>query len=221
VVSDHLRTAPRSGRISGAFVNPPMAATNRIMRMSDFASCNQRRTQPVEMLGRNSELEVTMRMARVAAALSLAGAISLTAIPVQAAPLTSLSAAAKPAADAGHAIPVRWGGWHGGWGGWHGGGFGFGIGALAAGALIGAAIASPYYYSDVGYPYYGYGYPYGWGYSTAYYPAYSYGYYRTYPRVAYGYRYYRPYRHVYVAHRPFWRHSYAMVRVHRHHRHWR
>ena len=37
------------------------------------------------------------------------------------------------------AIQVRWGGWHGGWGhGWHGGGSGWAVGALAAGALIGA-----------------------------------------------------------------------------------
>jgi hypothetical protein len=148
-----------------------------------------------------------MRTRRFAAALSLAGAISLASLPVQAAPLTALSAAAKPVAQDSNAIQVRWGGWHGGWGGWHGGGWGFGIGALAAGALIGAAIASPYYGA---YPYYGYGYPYGYpyGYATTYYPTYSYS-------------YYRPYRHVYVVHRPFWRHSYAMYRVHPYYRHYR
>jgi len=55
----------------------------------------------------------------------------------------------------------------GGWGGgWHGGGIGFGIGALAAGALIGAAVSSPYYYGGYS-PYYA-GYP-------AYYGGYSYG----------------------------------------------
>src|SRR5215471_16188087 len=49
--------------------------------------------------------------------------------------------------------------WRGGWG-W--GGLGFG---LAAGALIGTALAAPYYGG------YGYGYPgyYGYGYAPAYY----------------------------------------------------
>ena len=140
--------------------------------------------------------------------------MSLASLPVQAAPLTALSAAAKPVAQDSGAIQVRWGGW----GGWHGGGIGFGIGALAAGALIGAAIASPYYYGGYGgyggyyggYPSYSYGYPYGYGgygYSTAYYPAYSYS-------------YYRPYRRVYAGYRPYWRNSYGMYRVH-HYRHYR
>jgi hypothetical protein len=173
-----------------------------------------------------------MRTPRLVAAISLAGAISLAAMPLQAAPLTSLSAAAKPIAQDNGAIQVRWGGWHGGWG-WHGGGWGVGLGALAAGALIGAAIASPYEY---GYPYYGagypyyrypaygysYGYPYRWGFSTTtVYPAYSY--YRPYRHF-----YYRPHRRFYVRHRPFWhhsfgmhggwRHSYGMYRVHHHYR---
>jgi hypothetical protein len=48
---------------------------------------------------------------------------------------------------------VRWGG-HGGWHG-HGGGWGWGVGAgLATGAIIGGALAAPYYYG--GYPYGGY-----------------------------------------------------------------
>jgi hypothetical protein len=150
-----------------------------------------------------------MRMPRLAVAVSLAGAVSLAALPVQAAPLTSLSAAAKPTTqDTGAIQQVRWGGWHGG-------GFGFGIGALAAGALIGAAISSPYYYGAypyyAGYPYYGYGYgyPYGYTYTTTYYPAYSYSYYRPYRR------------HYYAAYRPSWRHSYGMYRVHHHYRHYR
>jgi hypothetical protein len=160
-----------------------------------------------------------MRTLKLVAALSIAGAMSLASyVPVQAAPITPLSAAAKPnAEDGGSIVQVRWGGWHGGWGhGWHGGGWGWGVGALAAGALIGAAIASPYYYGgyypyyDYGYPYYGYGYPYG--YSTAYYPSYSYGYYRPIRRYYFGHRYY-------VGHRPYWRHSYGMYRVH-HYRHW-
>jgi hypothetical protein len=69
-------------------------------------------------------------------------------------------------------VTVRWGGW----------GWGFG-GGLLAGAIIGGALAAPYY----GYPSYsyGYGYPYyGYGYGYPYY--YGYGY----PR--YHARYYRP-----------------------------
>jgi hypothetical protein len=77
--------------------------------------------------------------------------------------LTALAAAATIAVSA-LAVPTaaeaRWGG---GWGGgWHGGGWGgpgpF-FGGLAAGAIIGGALASPYYYGG-GYPgYYGGGYP--------------------------------------------------------------
>lgn len=52
---------------------------------------------------------------------------------------------------------VRWGGhggWHGGHG-WHGGGWGWGVGAgLATGAIIGSALAAPYYYGGY-YPGYG------------------------------------------------------------------
>ena len=59
-----------------------------------------------------------MRMPRIAAALSFAAAMSLASLPVQAAPLTALSAAAKPAAQDSNVTQVRWGGWHGGW---HGG----------------------------------------------------------------------------------------------------
>ncbi len=54
---------------------------------------------------------------------------------------------------------VRWaGGWHGGgWhgGGWHRGGWGWGWGGFAAGAVVGSALASPYYYGyGPYYPYY-------------------------------------------------------------------
>ena len=84
-----------------------------------------------------------MSTIKIAAALSLVGAMSLTSIaPVNSAPITPLSIAAKP----GDQIEqVRWGGWHGGW---RGGGWGWGVGALAAGALIGGAVAAataPYY----------------------------------------------------------------------------
>jgi hypothetical protein len=123
-----------------------------------------------------------MRISNVLAALSLSGALVLgNQVPVQAAPVTALSAAAKPDGPAGQVVQVRFGGFHGGgfhggwgggfhrgWGGgwrgggWHGGGWGWGLGGLAAGALIGAAVASssPYYWGD---PYYAYG-----GYPVAY-----------------------------------------------------
>ena len=46
------------------------------------------------------------------------------------------------------------------------------LGGLALGAVVGSAIARPYYGYGYGYPAYSYGYPaYGYGY-----PAYSYGY---------------------------------------------
>jgi hypothetical protein len=58
--------------------------------------------------------------------------------------------------------------WRRGWGGWGGWG-GIGVG-LAAGAIIGGAIAASTYG-------YGYGYPgyYGYGYAPAYYGGYGYG----------------------------------------------
>src|SRR5438552_1130910 len=55
--------------------------------------------------------------------------------------------------------------WRGGWGG-----RGFGWGGVAAGAIIGGALASRYYYGpSYGYgPYYGA--PYGYGYPRPYHP---------------------------------------------------
>jgi hypothetical protein len=87
------------------------------------------------------------------------------------------------------------GGWgHGGWGhgGWGHGGWGWGgVGlGLATGALVGAALASPYYGYGYGAPYYDYGYDYG--YPVA---AYDSGYYGYAPAVSVGY----------VA-RPYWSH---------------
>ena len=110
-----------------------------------------------------------MSTRKIAVTLSLVGAISLSALgPANSAPLTALSAAAKPSDPA--VQQVRWGGWHGGWGG----GWGWGFGALAAGALIGGALAAattpyydPYYYGGYGY---GYGYP---SYGYAGYPGYA------------------------------------------------
>jgi hypothetical protein len=91
--------------------------------------------------------------------------------------LTALLAAATIGAVAlPSSAEARWG-WGWGWGG-------FGVG-LATGAIIGGALARPYY------PYYGYGY-----YAPAYYYPPYYGYYA--PRY-YGYYPYwrRPWRHRY------------------------
>lgn len=79
--------------------------------------------------------------------------------------------------------------WHGGWG--------WGLGGLAAGAIIGSAIASGGPYGYYGGPYYGG--PYGYGYAPAYY-----GYGPVYAYPGYGYRrYYRPYRRYYGYYRPY------------------
>jgi len=72
--------------------------------------------------------------------------------------LTALAVAGSLAvasvATSGPALAWRggWGGWHGGWG-WGGPALGF-----AAGALVGSALAAPYYYGGYGYPYGYYGY---------------------------------------------------------------
>jgi hypothetical protein len=145
-----------------------------------------------------SERGFAMSTRKIAVALSLAGAVSLSALaPANSAPLTALSAAAKLSDPA--VQQVRWGGWRGG--GWHGGwggGWGWGFGALAAGALIGGALAAettPYYGYGYGYPAYGYGYPaYGYGY-----PGYAYSY------PSYGYRPYGGYAYY---NRPYWGQGY-------------
>src|SRR5215475_4226789 len=67
--------------------------------------------------------------------------------------LTALAAAATLAVAAvavPHQAEARWGGWHGGHG-FHGAPI---LGGLAAGAIIGGALAAPYYYGDG--PYYAY-----------------------------------------------------------------
>lgn len=121
-----------------------------------------------------------MSRLHIPAALLVMGAMSLAA-PAIAAPVTSLSAAARPTAQQRDLVQVRYGGggWHGGGGGWHGG-RGFPAAAFA-GALIGGAIAAPYYGggyypsydADYGYgypaPYYGDPAPY-YGYGPRYYP---------------------------------------------------
>ena len=77
---------------------------------------------------------------------------------------TALSAALMTAAVPMLTSPAHAWGW-----GWRGGGWGWGGAALglAAGALIGSALAAPYYAYGYGYPAYGYGYGY---------PGYGYGY---------------------------------------------
>ena len=121
-----------------------------------------------------------MSKLKIPAALLVIGAMSL-GVPAIAAPVTSLSAAAKPTAQESDVVQVRFGGRHGGWGGWHGG-RGFPAGALA-GALIGAAIAAPYYgggyypyyHDDYGYPAPPYGYPaIPYGYPAQYYRCHPY-----------------------------------------------
>jgi len=87
-----------------------------------------------------------------------------SAIAVVAA-LAATLAVATPASAA-----WRGGGWHGGWhgGGWHGRGLGLGF---ATGAIVGSALAAPYYYGG-----YGYGpYAYDDGYDEAYAAAPGYG----------------------------------------------
>ena len=101
---------------------------------------------------------------------ALAVVIPMTAVSANAAPLAAGTAISTPNAlstgDDSLLTQVQWRGRRGG--GWRGGGAGLGIG-LAAGALIGGAIAagsSPYYGSG----YYGPGYGYGYG-GPAYAPA--------------------------------------------------
>jgi hypothetical protein len=176
----------------------------------------------VDPWDKNLEWRETMANAKTAAVLSMVGALSLASYgSANAAPLTPLSAAAKPTAQETGAVKVRWGGW----------GWGVGAGVLA-GALIGAAITAPYAYGGY-YPYYGYGYgypSYSYGYG-GYYPGYAYAGY--YPRYAYGgyyprYSYYRPhyrfyayrsYYRPYAYNRPFYRYrSYAWHRPYYRHR---
>lgn len=78
----------------------------------------------------------------VAAAAVVAGAVG-SAVPVTAAPLGQSLAAVRPAAGATEQVYWRGRGW-----GWGGGAF---VGGLAAGAIIGGAIAAPYYYGYPGY----------------------------------------------------------------------
>jgi hypothetical protein len=87
---------------------------------------------------------------KLAVALLCGAGVALTAMNASAMPVNAgLNTVAPGAVET-----VRWGGR----------GWGWGLGGFAAGAIIGSAIAAPYYYGG--------GYPYG-----AYYPAYpAYGY---------------------------------------------
>lgn len=122
-----------------------------------------------------------------AIACSLTAAVMAGQIgPATAAPLPTNVATMKAAAGD-DVTPVYW----------RGRGFGWGLGGLAAGAIIGSAIAGgPYGY--YGGPYYGYP-GYGYGYAPAYY---GYGYGPAYPRY---YRPYRPYYGYYRPYRPYYR----------------
>jgi hypothetical protein len=109
---------------------------------------------------------------KIAVVLSVAGtALLVTQLPAQSAPLMAQPLMAMSAAANANTLEVRFGGWRGGWGGWRGGGWGggwrggwgWGVGAVAAGALIGGALAAPYYYGGYdpfyyGAPYVDYGY---------------------------------------------------------------
>jgi hypothetical protein len=61
-----------------------------------------------------------MSKLKIPAALFVIGTMSL-GVPVIAAPVTPLSATAKPMAQESDLVQVRFGRWYGGWGGWHGG----------------------------------------------------------------------------------------------------
>jgi hypothetical protein len=121
---------------------------------------------------------------RTLAAVLIAGSVASLAGPAHAVPL-SASLSLREASTS-EVQPVQWRRW----GGWGGVGFG-----LAAGAIVGAALAAPYYS-------YGYG-CYGCG---GYYPAYSYGYGYGYP--SYSYAYSRPY-YSYAYSRPYYSYAYS------------
>lgn len=109
---------------------------------------------------------VTALMASGVVAAGMVFASAASAAPVVN-PLTLKIAAAQGSAALPNVETVRWrggggwrgGGWRGGSRGWRGGGRGWGYGGLAAGAIIGGALASGYYG------------PYGYGYGSYYAPA--------------------------------------------------
>jgi hypothetical protein len=95
-----------------------------------------------------------------------------------------------------------WGGFHGGWGGFHRGWGWGGVGlGLATGALVGAALAAPYY--DYGYGPYAYGYDYP-DYGPAYAYDYDYG-----PDYTVSYDYAPSYGYASYAYAPSYSYAYA------------
>ncbi|MCP3476368.1 hypothetical protein NLM33_39810 [Bradyrhizobium sp. CCGUVB1N3] len=138
-----------------------------------------------------------MSIWKTAIACSLAGAVVAGQVQQAAAAPMPTNVATMKAMVGDDTVQVYW---RGGWG--------WGLGALAAGAIIGGAIASSGPYGYYGGPYgspYGYGYGYGYGYAPAYYgyaPGYAYSPYQAYPR------YYRPYR-------PYYGSSYGYYRPYR------
>jgi hypothetical protein len=136
---------------------------------------------------RKGEIVMNLRTKALAVALLAAtaswGAGSAGAAPLGAPP--ALQDASGPAVQT-----VAWrggfgrGGWGGGWRGGHGFGWGAPAAGLAAGAIIGGAVAAsqPWYGYDYSPGYYGYGYDPGY-YSYGYDPGYSYGD----PGYSYGY----------------------------------
>lgn len=101
-----------------------------------------------------------MSIWKTAIACSLAGAVMASQMQQAAAAPLPTNLATMKAAAGDDVTQVRW----------RGGGWGWGLGGLAAGAIIGGAIASGSYGYYGGGPYYGYGYPGpGYGYAPAYY----------------------------------------------------
>jgi hypothetical protein len=139
-----------------------------------------------------------MSIWKTAMACSLAGAVMAGQLQQAAAAPMPTNVAAMKAMVSDDTTQVYW---RGGWGWRGGGGWGWGLGALAAGAIIGGAIASSAPYGYYGGPYYGYSNPYySYGYTPAYYGGYApyYGY----PSY-YGYRAYRPYSGYYRPYRVY------------------
>jgi hypothetical protein len=149
--------------------------------MPDHAACD-----PLQMKRQTGSK--AMSIWKTAIACSLAGAVM--AGQAAAAPMPTNVAAMK-AVVGDDTTQVYW---RGGWG--------WGLGGLAAGAIIGGAIASTAPYGYYGGPY---GSSYGYGYAPYYYgnaPGYAYSPYYAHPR------YYRPYR-------PYYGNSYGYYRPYR------
>jgi hypothetical protein len=127
-------------------------------------------------------LEDIMRISNTMLATAFLGLLTCGIVnSAQAAPLPTNIATMKSMSNS-DVEQARWGGWRGGWG-YRGGGYrggwgyrGWGLGASAAGAIVGGAIASGGYYGGYGgyggYPYNGGSSAYGYDYCP---PQYGYG----------------------------------------------